>query len=40
MGDAASSGVDDEMSDVHNKGNDEGLGVSRLDDSTCSSGLR
>ncbi len=40
MGDAASSDVDEGMGDVHNGGNDQGLGASKQDDSACSSGLR
>ncbi len=39
-GDAASSDVDDGKGDVHDGGNDEGLGAGRLDGPTCSSGFR
>ncbi len=39
-GDAVSCDVDDGMGDVHNGGNDEGLGASKQDNSSFSSGLR
>ncbi len=39
-GDAVSSDVDDGTGNVHNGGNDEGLGAIRLDVSACSSVLR